>query len=55
MPTLFASTLPKVPANAQTKASLLKEADDKPTIGILLCQEKNYLEAEFALRDIKNQ
>jgi hypothetical protein len=41
-----------VPANAETKASLIKEADDKPTIGILLCQEKNYLEAEFALRDI---
>jgi len=32
--------------------TLLKEADDKPTIGILLCQEKNNLEAEFALRDI---
>ncbi len=32
--------------------SLLKEADDKPTIGILLCREKNNLEAEFALRDI---
>lgn len=32
--------------------TLLKEADDKPTIGILLCREKNNLEAEFALRDI---
>lgn len=32
--------------------SLLKEPDDKPTIGILLCREKNNLEAEFALRDI---
>ncbi|MBI3234668.1 MAG: DUF1016 family protein [Bacteroidetes bacterium] len=32
--------------------SLLKEADDKPTIGILLCREKNNVEAEFALRDI---
>ena len=32
--------------------SLLKESDDKPTIGILLCREKNNLEAEFALRDI---
>lgn len=32
--------------------SLLKENDDKPTIGILLCREKNNLEAEFALRDI---
>lgn len=32
--------------------SLLKEKDDKPTIGILLCREKNNLEAEFALRDI---
>ncbi len=32
--------------------STLKEADDKPTIGILLCREKNNIEAEFALRDI---
>lgn len=32
--------------------SLLKETEDKPTIGILLCREKNNLEAEFALRDI---
>ncbi|MGL4631936.1 MAG: PDDEXK nuclease domain-containing protein [Leadbetterella sp.] len=32
--------------------TLLKETDDKPTIGILLCREKNNLEAEFALRDI---
>lgn len=32
--------------------SLLKEPGDKPTIGILLCREKNNLEAEFALRDI---
>jgi predicted nuclease of restriction endonuclease-like (RecB) superfamily len=32
--------------------SILKEKDDKPTIGILLCREKNNIEAEFALRDI---
>ncbi|WP_317045982.1 PDDEXK nuclease domain-containing protein [Brumimicrobium mesophilum] len=32
--------------------STLKGADDKPTIGILLCREKNNIEAEFALRDI---
>ena len=32
--------------------SLLKKDDDKPTIGILLCRDKNNLEAEFALRDI---
>ncbi len=32
--------------------SLLKEDNDKPTIGILMCREKNNLEAEFALRDI---
>lgn len=32
--------------------STLKEIDDKPTIGILLCREKNNIEAEFALRDI---
>ncbi|HRP02204.1 MAG TPA: PDDEXK nuclease domain-containing protein, partial [Candidatus Kapabacteria bacterium] len=32
--------------------SLVKENDDKPTIGILLCREKNNIEAEFSLRDI---
>lgn len=32
--------------------SILKEVEDKPTIGILLCREKNNIEAEFALRDI---
>lgn len=32
--------------------TLLKEEDDKPTIGILLCRDKNNIEAEFALRDI---
>lgn len=30
--------------------SLLKNNDDRPTIGILLCREKNNIEAEFALR-----
>jgi predicted nuclease of restriction endonuclease-like (RecB) superfamily len=32
--------------------SVLKREDDKPTIGILLCSDKNNIEAEFALRDI---
>jgi predicted nuclease of restriction endonuclease-like (RecB) superfamily len=32
--------------------SLIKQEDDKPTIGILLCLDKNNIEAEFALRDI---
>jgi predicted nuclease of restriction endonuclease-like (RecB) superfamily len=32
--------------------SLLKHDDDNPTIGILLCRDKNNIEAEFALRDI---
>jgi hypothetical protein len=32
--------------------TLLKQTDDKPAIGILLCRDKNNLEAEFALRDI---
>lgn len=32
--------------------SLLKSAEDKPTIGILLCKNKNNLEVEFALKDI---
>ena len=32
--------------------SLVKMPDDNPTIGLLLCKEKNSIEAEFALRDI---
>lgn len=32
--------------------SILKTEDDRPTIGILLCRDKNNVEAEFALRDI---
>lgn len=32
--------------------SLIKREDDNPTIGILLCRDKNNIEAEFALRDI---
>ena len=30
----------------------LKSESDKPTIGILLCRDKNKIETEFALRDI---
>lgn len=32
--------------------SLVKQTDDNPTIGILLCRDKDNIEAEFALRDI---
>lgn len=32
--------------------SYVKNEDDKPTIGILLCREKNNIEAEFAMRDL---
>jgi len=32
--------------------TLVKQPDDNPTIGILLCRDKNNIEAEFALRDI---
>lgn len=32
--------------------TLLKQEEDKPTIGILLCRDKNNIEAEFALRDL---
>lgn len=32
--------------------SLLKTDGDNPTIGILLCRDKNKIETEFALRDI---
>jgi len=32
--------------------SLIKQEDDKPTIGLILCRDKNNIEAEFALRDI---
>lgn len=31
---------------------MLKKDNDNPTIGILLCRDKNNIEAEFALRDI---
>lgn len=33
--------------------SLVKMEDDNPTIGLLLCREKDGIEAEFALRDIQ--
>ena len=32
--------------------SLVKSEADQPTIGILLCRDKNNFETEFALRDI---
>ncbi len=32
--------------------SLVKDENDNPTIGILLCKDKNNIEAEFALRGI---
>lgn len=32
--------------------SLLKRSDDNPTIGLLLCRDKNNIEVEFALRDM---
>nr|MDA3887160.1 PDDEXK nuclease domain-containing protein [Candidatus Delongbacteria bacterium] len=32
--------------------SLLKAEGDNPTIGIMLCRDKNNIETEFALRDI---
>ena len=32
--------------------TMLKLEEDNPTIGILLCRDKNNIEAEFALRDI---
>jgi predicted nuclease of restriction endonuclease-like (RecB) superfamily len=31
---------------------LIKDESDNPTIGILLCKDKNNIEAEFALRDM---
>jgi hypothetical protein len=31
---------------------LLRHPDDKPTIGLLLCREKNRLVVEYALRDL---
>lgn len=31
---------------------LLKRADDKPTIGMLLCRDKNNIAVEYALRDM---
>ena len=31
---------------------MLKTEDDNPSIGILLCNEKNKVKAEYALKDI---
>lgn len=31
---------------------LLKKADDQPTIGMLLCRDKNNIAVEYALRDM---
>jgi hypothetical protein len=31
---------------------LLKHADDKPTIGLLLCRSKDKVVVEYALRDV---
>lgn len=33
--------------------SLVKADDDNPTIGLLLCKERDNIEAEFALRDLQ--
>lgn len=33
--------------------SLIKQENDNPTIGLLLCRDKNNIEVEFALRDIQ--
>lgn len=33
--------------------TILKKENDNPTIGILLCRDKNNIEVEFSLRDIK--
>jgi predicted nuclease of restriction endonuclease-like (RecB) superfamily len=33
--------------------SLIKRDDDNPTIGLLLCRDKNAIEVEFALRDMQ--
>ena len=32
---------------------LLRHPDDQPTIGLLLCRDKNRLVVEYALRDLK--
>jgi len=31
----------------------MRHANDQPTIGLLLCKEKNRLTVEYALRDVK--
>ncbi len=33
--------------------NILKTEEDNPSIGILLCKEKNKVKAEYALKDIK--
>ena len=34
--------------------TLVKEPDDKPTVGILLCKNKDNVVVAFALKDINN-
>ncbi len=31
----------------------LRHADDRPSIGLLLCKERDHLTVEYALRDLK--
>jgi hypothetical protein len=31
----------------------MRRSDDKPSIGLLLCKERNKLTVEYALRDVK--
>ena len=33
---------------------LLKQPEDNPTIGIILCKEKNKITAEYALHNLKS-
>jgi hypothetical protein len=35
-----------------TADTLLRKANDNPSIGILLCKKKNKIDVEYALRDI---
>lgn len=35
-----------------TVDSLVKQTEDNPCLGILLCRDKDTIEAEFSLRDI---
>lgn len=52
-PSIWQQVVAKLPGESLISVdSLLKREGDQPTIGLLLCRDKNNIEVEFALRDM---